>query len=505
MASFVLDIYLSEKADESQHIYLVIDEEACNEIETELHFLIEYHQLELIIVKDSKGVNDTLRKALKKIPFTRNTIVNLVTTIPECAPRMNEVFIGNEEGYNEDWSVVYLDHNLPRFYFKGANKIYKGNSFTGVFNVPSALLKKAMTQIESDTDLLEVIAKIESYERLHYKKVNWVDCGHEVNYQKAKRKLLNSRAFNYLHVREDGIVVKSSTNQEKLKNESEFSNQLPNEIAQYFPEIIKSGKIDESTYGYEMEYFSYPNVSELQLYWSLSVEKWGVIFSKLSEILTEFKKYPTKISEQAHHDFYFAKTINRLNSYRKQIKDPTADWLIKKQTINGMVCLPFSELKTFIERSVKALYIEEDHAIMHGDFCFNNILYDVASDTVKLIDARGSFGESYKGIYGDVKYDIAKFLHSSVYGYDYLVNDLFRLDDSGDEISIAFNWRKNHDILEGFSNEMINNLNMNEKNIKFIVGLLFVSMTPLHEDSEIRQKAMYLHGVKILNECYNEW
>jgi Ser/Thr protein kinase RdoA (MazF antagonist) len=44
--------------------------------------------------------------------------------------------------------------------------------------------------------------------------------------------------------------------------------------------------------------------------------------------------------------------------------------------------------------------------IIHGDLFFGNMLYDVNSETLKILDPRGNFG--IDGIYGDIRYDIAK-------------------------------------------------------------------------------------------------
>jgi len=62
---------------------------------------------------------------------------------------------------------------------------------------------------------------------------------------------------------------------------------------------------------------------------------------------------------------------------------------------------------------------------MHGDLCFCNILYDINSQAIKLLDPKGSFGKI--GIYGDIKYDIAKLKHYVHGKYDFIINDLFHL------------------------------------------------------------------------------
>ena len=140
---------------------------------------------------------------------------------------------------------------------------------------------------------------------------------------------------------------------------------------------------------------------------------------------------------------------------------------------------------------------------MHGDFCFNNILYDSYSGTIRLIDPRGSFGENLPGIYGDIKYDLAKLLHSSVYSYDYIVNDLSHFAATGNKIDYSFNLRPNHKLLTSLSFDLVNKLGFDPNQINILVALLFISMCPLHNDSVRRQKMMYAHGLYLLNKSLN--
>ena len=65
---------------------------------------------------------------------------------------------------------------------------------------------------------------------------------------------------------------------------------------------------------------------------------------------------------------------------------------------------------------------------MHGDLCFSNILTD-SSNTIKFVDPEGlndNFNSNNK-IIGDYRYDIAKFGHSLVGNYDYIVTGFYNL------------------------------------------------------------------------------
>ena len=96
LARYVLDKYFEQ--EEHSTIYLVVDAPVVNEVEKELHFLVEHKQVTILPVRNCKGVNETLSQALKTVPETDETIVNIVTTIPEQVPELNEVILESVKG-----------------------------------------------------------------------------------------------------------------------------------------------------------------------------------------------------------------------------------------------------------------------------------------------------------------------------------------------------------------------------------------------------------------------
>ena len=132
-------------------------------------------------------------------------------------------------------------------------------------------------------------------------------------------------------------------------------------------------------------------------------------------------------------------------------------------------------------------------SIIHGDFCFSNILYDFNSYNVKLIDPRGSFG--CKGIYGDLRYDIAKLRHSVCGLYDFVIADKYTAELIGSVINYKLDTCIDQASFELFDNFIIEN-GYNITEIKFIEALLFLSMIPCHADSPERQIVMLAKGIE---------
>ena len=195
---------------------------------------------------------------------------------------------------------------------------------------------------------------------------------------------------------------------------------------------------------------------------------------------------------------YVKKTIDRLNVLKNDSrwqKILSAD----KIEINGQVYNNFNYYENKLEEYASNLYGDGIAAVIHGDLCLSNILYDHTSRIFKFIDPRGAFGE--RSIYGDSKYDVAKLRHSFCGFYDFIVSDLFDLKESGENSFILNLYTEDHHReISAYFDKKMTEAGYDLEKIKLIEVLLFLSMIPLHDDNFNRQKAMYLTGVRLINQ-----
>ena len=253
-----------------------------------------------------------------------------------------------------------------------------------------------------------------------------------------------------------------------------------------------------------MEYYSYPTLHHLYLYGNHNIDKWKKIFKKLFYVHNEMKGYSLKINREdikmALNNIYINKTIERLEKVRQDSN--FSRYFEEEFYINNIKIKSLNKLKELIIELVEKLEInkKEELNIIHGDYFFANILYDPTADIIKLIDPRGDFG-GY-GIYGDPNYDLAKLAHSVDGKYDFIIEDLFELEelDKGFNYKIIYS-KKYDEIKELFYSNFDKEARLT---IKFIQTLLFLSMIPLHKDKPKRQKVMLGVGVRILNEVIEE-
>ncbi|MGY3211434.1 hypothetical protein [Mucilaginibacter sp. HD30] len=462
---------------------------------------------DIIEVPNSHGVNASLHFALTQIEDTAQTVVNLVTTIPVVFPHDQTVCLESQLSYNNDWSCINVKDERIEFLFKSNPTKKLGNAFTGVFSIDTAILHKALNQIVHRSDLMEIFAYLNQQDRylasyIMFVENEWIDAGHDINYYPSKLKLISSRSFNSVTVSELGILRKQSSNHEKLKNEEEFISSLPPRLAVLFPRIINGFSYDtENKRGcYSMEFYGYPSIAELQLFWDLKDELWTRIFLDIETVFKLFLSHNYSIGKKAYLEFYAGKIDERVKEFYGQLGEDCKYLVTDDLTINGLTYECFEKIKPKLYERIEQLYSEDDFCVVHGDFCFNNLLYDVSHRLIRLIDPRGSFGNKYKGLYGDIKYDLAKLLHSAVGGYDYLVNNLYQIEFNGHQVNYKILKKDSNTIIADKAEQVVTNLGYRVKDIMLLVGTLFLTMPPLHNDSATRQKVMYVHGIKLINE-----
>jgi dTDP-glucose pyrophosphorylase len=418
----------------------------------------------------------------------------------ECKQDM--VYVGEVDD-SKRWCLALMDEHgwLTELIDKKENQYLSRQALAGYyFFADTPLLKSAVKQsLESGEKELSAAIRLYMKEKpIQTRRAKeWYDFGHIDNLLNAKRNLMRPRYFNQLEINPVlNTIKKNSENTEKLRDELDWYLQIPDELKALTPRILHyetQGNQVEIT----QEYYGYPTLSEIYVYSDLHPENWMIILRHLIRIHQQFCKYKAVMPSDVLVDMYITKTEKRLVTLMQSAY--WHDLLNRKEIIyNGRAYQNFGLLRPFIETVVEEMKQDFLPCIIHGDFCFSNILYDFANQIVRLIDPRGSFG--VKGIYGDPRYDMAKLRHSVAGMYDFIVSDLFDVRESEDGFQgEIFNMQNLNPVIENFDQKLVES-GYNLQHIKFIEGLLFISMLPLHQDYPKRQLMMFLTGIVRLNE-----
>lgn len=331
---------------------------------------------------------------------------------------------------------------------------------------------------------------------------NWLDFGHSNLYYKSKVKLNVTRYFNSTEAKFN-YIKKSSIDSKKITNEFNWFLNFPKKISYLVPSTWDFSDTDKSS-SYKIEFIAAPTLQEKWVFGNLSDISYKFIIEQLFDVLEKFKKNQIEIDKkmflEMYSHMYLKKTSARLSDFIKSTNfQPDKD-----VEINGNKYPSLNKFKDDIFTNIKENIDSKTDSIlnlMHGDFCFSNILVDLRSNTIKLIDPRGSFGDKKNDelvIYGDQLYDIAKLGHSLVGNYDFIVTGFYSIEYSIKRLKFNFNLLKNtSDELTDFFYRKLQSQNISKQFIKASISNLFLSMLPLHEDSPHRQIAFLLNAYKI--------
>jgi hypothetical protein len=290
----------------------------------------------------------------------------------------------------------------------------------------------------------------------------------------------------------------------RLKDEINYYEEISkvdNKCSIFFPRLLSYSSRSEG-YSMELEYYAYNNLGDYMVYGEFDRDFWEVVAEALDRAMNQFLKTHQPINTVPHTTAMYINKTERyywdlVNNFDKFRSLAGAESLV----INGERCLNFESLWGRVKEIIRnKLLVADGFSIIHGDFCFSNILCGINKKTntavLKFVDPRGNFGVN--GIFGDPAYDSAKLLHSYEGGYEYIIYDQFDVEENSAEsrYSIKFSNDNKDKIADIFSQRTY----FRSIESKLIEGLIYIGMCSRHYDSTKRQTAMYLTGVKILNE-----
>ena len=312
-----------------------------------------------------------------------------------------------------------------------------------------------------------------------------------------------TRAYNSFSINAQLGTITKTSKETRLADEINYYreiNKTATDCALYFPCLLKT---EENTEGFSaaLEYYAYDNLGDYMVYQEFDRKFWEGVAHATQGALSRFGDYKSEGSPSIAESMYIHKTeryyedlVKNFDKFRKMAQPESL-------VINGNRRLNFKGLWKEIVPLIKTSLLNlSQTSLIHGDFCFSNILCGVnkktATTVVKFVDPRGSFGTP--GIYGDYLYDHAKLLHSYEGGYEYIIFDEFSVteDMSSHHYSIEFANNNKEKIADVFDKTT----DFKSYKSKLIEGLIYIGMCSRHYDSEERQTAMYLTGIETLNK-----
>ncbi len=454
---------------------------------------------------DEGTIVDSLKAGLKHAVLDSPVHVVLGDTLitDEFGGDRDFVYLGEVE-HSAPWCLARIDSNgrIQRFIEKIAGVTDCRTALAGYYYFRDSRYLKQIAN-EGGKELSDVIARyMKEYPVQGVIAKDWYDFGNIDNFIQAKRQLLRPRFFNSLRI--DPVlntISKTSSNAQKLEEELAWYQEIPDALKMLTPRTF-GRRLKNNTLEIVQEYYGYPTLAELYVYSELEADCWKSILRSLLDVHDCFCKHKGELEQELIADFYQKKAENRLRALSNQgefwqhlLTEPAIQ--LNGRPINGLGSNWF-RVSAFVSKLARS----DDVGVIHGDLCFSNILYDISNQIIRLVDPRGSFGR--KGVYGDVKYDLAKLRHSISGLYDFIVADMFAVRLRGTEFELEIFGNDFSEELTAHFDELLRERGWDLREIRFLESLLFLSMVPLHDGKFERQLAMFLTGLQKLQEVFDE-
>lgn len=366
---------------------------------------------------------------------------------------------------------------------------------TGFFSFGSAaLLVQSVTHTGGDF-LRGIVGYSQQRPLRTVRAGKWLDFGHNTTYHLSRQTVTTEREFNTL-VADRRRITKSGNDHRKIGAEAHWYETLPPPLRVYTPAYLGLQEESAST-SYSIEYLHLPTLSDLFVFGRLPRRAWEQMLSACDEFLTACANYPAPSADRPRRTLYLEKTLERLEAFARSTGLSLAD-----PCRFGGAWLPTLEQMARLTASAIPEATATHLTLVHGDFCFSNILYDVRSQRVRAIDPRGLDAEGSSSPYGDRRYDIGKLHHSAVGKYDLIMAGAMYLERHGPldfELKLPDS-ESTRAVREVFLAHSFAGLSLSAAAAHPISILLFLSMLPLHSDGVERQLALLANAMRLFLE-----
>ena len=200
------------------------------------------------------------------------------------------------------------------------------------------------------------------------------------------------------------------------------------------------------------------------------------LFDRLLEHSQEFWNRKALQGEQAAgfqdtcRRFYRDKTFERVELFYKNFSRVDGT-----ETINGV---PMPKLATLLESVDWDKLADGLPGRFHGDFHFENILWDAASEKFVFLDWRQDFGGDLST--GDIYYDLAKLLHGLIVCHELIAGNFFSVDWRDSAIDFDFHRKQVLVECERRFAVWLDEQGYDAKKVSILTALIYLNIAALH-------------------------
>ena len=246
----------------------------------------------------------------------------------------------------------------------------------------------------------------------------------------------------------------------------------------------------------------FPNLAEIFLFRKITANRWETIVKSLFNIYGQF--YLNNKSQKFLYDssHLYSEKLNQRINILSEIVESIDNNLLKKIVntgikVNNNILPSLNITNNKLQKELKEIEKQRPLTFGHGDLCFNNILIEPISGSVKLIDPKAdSIGNNKIG-FVDPFYDLAKLNHSFQCFYDSIVNNMFCILYNNDQYELKIFKPFNYEVANFYFKKIFLDKLIDKELLRILTSNLFLSMVPLHKDDEQKMGAFLIIGISL--------
>lgn len=467
-------------------------------------YQLRYH-FELVVQAQPKGLLNAVLLALKRITKPTSVMVHLADAIFEQPFRANDfkqsfVTLTKVSAQQvKQWCMVGIK---KRIVYKFEDKPHRSKlrtAITGTYYFSQwQVLQQAIALVQADAAAIkqgDISALLGLYARAcplyaYYRK-DWRDMGTLSNmHQHLFRHDLDGH-----QVLQSGQFIYKSGRSLAMKNEQFYYSHYLTSAC--FPRIhtlksnsIKMDYIPAHSLAYYFLWHAIPNESRtyiIHAFW-----RW------MEQNFYHYRCSRVGYDYQAQTaNMYGERIVHRVESWQKGLSAKDQKHLLNDRIIvNGQSLKSWGEIKQLIYDRAQILAKSVRMKHIHGDLHARNILYSPEYNTFYLVDPRGAWGNEHS-IWGDIRYDAAKFLHSFHGSYEFIKNRLSlyeELDNGSYLLQMPLTRLGEAQWLDYFCQQW----RVAKNDVLWIEALCLLSISKFYRDPAL-QKQFFLQGLILLN------
>ncbi|MEO0821828.1 MAG: hypothetical protein AAF074_15550 [Pseudomonadota bacterium] len=298
---------------------------------------------------------------------------------------------------------------------------------------------------------------------------------------------------------EAGVFRKASSDVAKMRREYRYFHVAPEGTKRFLVPTFAHWEA-EGRAGYAMEHMAVPDVALQCIHQAFSEADFALLLDQFFAFIRarEPGEGGRAAARAAWQDQILGKLDTRLDAFAETAEGVALDRILAASGPMGDLAAMRARAAPLLDQARRRDKAEAP-VFGHGDPCFSNILFDRRLGLMRLIDPKGA--DTLEDGMMHPAYDLAKFSHSALGGYDFINNDLFSCPlDERQKLGLKLDQGGPPSWMGEAFAARLDTAGFDRFVVRAVELTLFLSMLPLHTDHPRKLSGYVLVASGIIEE-----